>query len=492
VAWAAVPETGGFAEGRVFAYIEICGCFERRGGYMNNILKKIGPAGFYKEALHIALPVMLQQLIMSMVSLIDNFMVAGLGDISMAAVNVSNQINFIYFVLVNTICGAGGIYLAQFRGADDLNGMQNAYRFKAIFSLGAGLVYAALCWSIPDRMLAVMTMGNAAQAEIIAVGARYLRLTSFSLAPIALSSAIGSAFREIGRPRIPLAVSVVATCVNTAGNWFLIYGSLGAPRLEVEGAAIATIIARCVEALVFLIYTYRSKAVFFVGFTRLLHIDRRLIREILSKSGMMFLAELSWISSETIMTALYNGRGGAEVVAGMAAGWTIANIFFLLFGGIFTATAVIIGGTLGAGRLDEARRKAEWIKSGSCIAGVIVALLGAAASALLIPLVFSNLTLAARNISIGLVWVILFYLPLWALLNSLWAISRAGGDTAMGMWADLSVNTLLFVPGAFILALCTPLDPVVMFALLKISDVAKLLVARHFLKKERWVRNLTQ
>jgi Na+-driven multidrug efflux pump len=191
------------------------------------------------------------------------------------------------------------------------------------------------------------------------------------------------------------------------------------------------------------------------------------------------------------MTALYNGRGGAEVVAGMAAGWTIANIFFLLFGGIFTATTVIIGGALGAGRLDEARYKAEWIKAGALIAGVIIALLGAAASALLIPLVFSNLTLAARTISVGLVWVILLYLPLWALLNSLWAISRAGGDTAMGMWADVSVNTLLFVPGAFILAFCTPLDPVVMFAILKISDVAKLFVARHFLKKERWVRNLT-
>jgi Na+-driven multidrug efflux pump len=62
---------------------------------------------------------MLQQLIMSMVSLIDNFMVAGLGDISMAAVNVSNQLNFIYIVIINAVCGAGGIYIAQFRGAGD-------------------------------------------------------------------------------------------------------------------------------------------------------------------------------------------------------------------------------------------------------------------------------------------------------------------------------------------------------------------------------------
>jgi Na+-driven multidrug efflux pump len=206
---------------------------------------------------------------------------------------------------------------------------------------------------------------------------------------------------------------------------------------------------------------------------------------------MLFLSEASWISSETIVTALYNGRGGAEVVAGMAAGWTIANIFFLIFGGIWTATAVIIGGTLGAGRLEEARRRAEWIKSGSMAAGAIIAAAGALASTLLIPVVFSNLTVTARGISLGLIYVILAYLPLWALLNAQFAISRSGGDTAMGMYADVSVNTLLFVPGAFILALCTTLEPVFMFAILKLSDIAKYLVARHFLKKGRWVRNLT-
>jgi putative MATE family efflux protein len=451
-----------------------------------------GPFSFYREALSIALPVMLQQLIMSMVSLIDNFMVAGLGDTSMAAVNVANQINFIYIVIINAICGAGGIYLAQFKGAGDAPGMGHAFRFKVLFALAVSSVFFALCWILPEQMVAMMTMGNAAQKEIIAIGAGYLRLTSFTLFPMAISATIGTSFREIGLPKIPLIISAAATLVNTTGNWFLIYGNLGAPRLETSGAAVATIIARFFELAAFLIYLRFRPAPFFVGFRRLFRIDKKLIRDILAKSGMMFLSEASWISSETIMTALYNGRGGAEVVAGMAAGWTIANIFFLLFGGIFTTTAVVIGGALGAGKLEEARVRAEWIKSGAVAAGCIIAVLGAAATTLLVPLVFSNLTDQARNISLGLVWVILIYLPLWALLNSQFAISRAGGDTAMGMYADVSVNTLLFIPGAFILALCTPLNPVAMFAILKLSDIAKYFVARHFLKKERWVRNLTK
>ncbi|MDR2501257.1 MAG: MATE family efflux transporter [Treponema sp.] len=456
------------------------------------VKRAFGPLSFYRQALGIALPVMAQQLIMSMVSLIDNFMVAGLGDASMAAVNVANQINFTYLVITNSICAAGGIYLAQFNGAGNQEGMRHAYRFKAIFTLAVSLGYGVLCRAAPESLIALMTMGNAAQGEIISAGAAYLRLTAFTLAPIALSSAIGTACRETGKPGIPLMISAAAAGVNTLGNWLLIYGNLGAPRLEIHGAAAATIIARCFEVTAFLWYAYTRKAPFFTGFLSLLRIDKPLIREILLKSGMLFLSDASWISSETIVTALYNGRGGAEVVAGMAAGWSIANIFFLLFGGIWTTAAVLVGGSLGAGNLEEGRRRGAWITSGAAAAGLAAALAGAALSWLLIPLVFSNLSPAARAISLGLIGVILIYLPLWAVLNALFAVSRSGGDTALGMYTDLSVNTLLFVPGAFILALGTSLDPVPLFALLKLTDIVKFFIARHFYKKERWVRNLTR
>jgi Na+-driven multidrug efflux pump len=206
---------------------------------------------------------------------------------------------------------------------------------------------------------------------------------------------------------------------------------------------------------------------------------------------MMFLSELSWVSSETIMVALYNGRGGAEVVAGMAAGWTMANLFMILFGGIWTATAVLIGGALGAGRLEEAKQRAGWIKSGAVALGCIVAVLGFGLVNLLVPLVFSNLTTQARSICLGLVSIILIYLPLWSLLNSQFAITRSGGDAAAGMYTDVSVNTLIFVPGAFILAFCTSLGPVHMFAILKSTDIIKYFIVRYFYKKERWVKNLT-
>ena len=77
------------------------------------------------EALGIVVPVMLQMVITSLISLIDNFMVSGLGDVKMAAVNVANQINFFYIVVVNASCMAGGIFLSQHRGASDEEGCAN-------------------------------------------------------------------------------------------------------------------------------------------------------------------------------------------------------------------------------------------------------------------------------------------------------------------------------------------------------------------------------
>jgi putative MATE family efflux protein len=449
-----------------------------------------GPSKFYGQALSIAIPVMLQQLIQTLISLIDNFMVAGLGDAKMAAVNVANQVNFVYFVILNALCMAGGIYISQFRGAGNEEGMKQAFRFKLFLTVGASIAYFALCQLMPERLMALMTAGNAAQAEITRYGAGYLRLVSVMWVPIAISTTIGTACRETGKTKPPLVISTLATAFCTLLNWILIYGNLGAPRLEVTGAALATNIARLAEFVAFLVYVRVSKPAFRVQPRLMFRIDRRIFGDILKRSWMMVLSETTWVMSETVLTALYNGRGGADVVAGMAAGFAIANLFFLVFSGIHTATGVIIGGTLGSNRLDEARSQARWMRSGALVVGFVM-LTAAAASTMIIPVVFANLTESARSVSRGLVFVVACFLPVWTYLNAQFAVARAGGDTAMGVWVDVGITVTVFMPLAFILAWLTSIGPVALFFLVKLTDFSKSAVAGWWLKKERWLRNLT-
>lgn len=451
----------------------------------------LGSANFYKMAISLAVPVMLQGLLQSMVSLIDNFMVAGLGDVKMSGVNIVNQLVFVLFVALNTIMSAGGMFMSQFNGAKNEEGMRQTFRFKfhASFVLSAAAIAIGIIF--PKQILSLLVNVNVDASAIIDEGAKYLKLILFTFIPIAISMCIGSSLRETGKVNPPLVISVIATLVNTFFNWVFIYGNLGAPRLEVEGAAIATIIARGVELVAFIVYITVTKPAFYLKIKTLYQINFTLFRTILRKNGIIFLTEMSWVVTETVMTAVYNGRGGADIVSGMAAGWAIANVFMLVFPGIHTSIGVIVGGTLGRGDLELAREQARWLRTGAYLMGIIVALIEVFSVAL-IPIVFGNLSPNAQHVTRGLIWLISFYMPAWTYLNSQFATARSGGDAVMGMWVDLGVNALMFLPGIFLLANLTPLGPIAIYGIVKTTDFVKVAIAAWQIRKERWLKNLAQ
>jgi len=181
-----------------------------------------GPWPFYREALALAIPIMLQSLVTGLVSLVDNFMVAGLGDMKMAGVNIANQVNFVFMVIINVVSIAGGIFLSQHRGAQNREGMIQSFKFKIVIGTGISILYFVLCQLAPEALLSLMVSNNADGAVIVAEGARYMRAVSFSFIPLALSGAVGSSFRDIGEPTMPLIISTGAAAANTIGNWFLI------------------------------------------------------------------------------------------------------------------------------------------------------------------------------------------------------------------------------------------------------------------------------
>lgn len=449
-----------------------------------------GSFGFYKKVLALALPVMLQMLIQTLISLIDNFMVAGLRDVKMAGINVANQLNMVYFVLVNSFCLAGGIFISQYYGAKDSEGMKNAYRFKMILCLFLGIVYFVLSQVFPVPLMRFMVKGNKDEAAILVECVRYTRIVGFTWIPIAISSVISSALRETEQVKIPLYFSVVATAINTIFNWLLIYGNLGFPRMEVAGAAIATVIARGAELLAYLIYCKLKKPDFYAKWRTLFKISISFFGKIFKKSSLLVIAEMSWILTETVMSKIYNGRSGSDLVSGFSAAWSIANLFMLIINGLTTSTSVILGSTLGKGELDEARAQAKWLKSGSFVLSVFVAVIQCS-SIFLIPLVFGQLSEASHTVTREMIFIIAAYLPIWTVLNIQLAIARAGGDTLLGAWVDVSVNSVLFFPGIILLAKFTTWDPVKMFAVIKLTDVVKFAIATWQLKKERWVKNLT-
>ncbi|MBO4403777.1 MAG: MATE family efflux transporter [Treponema sp.] len=449
-----------------------------------------GPAVFYKSALAIAVPVMLQQLIQSMVSLIDNFMVSGLGDISMSGVNVAGQVLFVFMIYVNTICMAGGIFLTQFFGAKDREGMKQAFLFKLIMGFAAFVPYIFICLIFPRETLSLMLKGNLQADLILDEGVRYIRIMFFMGLPMTVSMCIASSLRDMGQTKVPLIITIIATLTNTMFNWLLIYGNLHFPKLGVEGAAIATVIARCLEFIIFIAVYIKTKPEFIVKLSELLKIDGKLFWRILKKGSLVLFCEMVWVISETITTALYNGRGGADVVSGMAASFSVANLFFVAFGGIYSATGVVMGKTLGEGKLEKAREQKTWILSGSLVFGFLMLLFGLATT-LIIPLVYGRLSDSALYICRRMVVLLSFFMPVWVYLNSQQAVARAGGDAEMGAYTDAMITIFVMIPMLFLIARFTNAGPVLMFLAVKLLDFVKITIFHFWLKKERWLKNLT-
>ena len=449
-----------------------------------------GPAKFYKSALAIAVPIMLQQLIQSLVSLVDNFMVSGLGDISMSGVNVAGQVMFVFMVFVNAICMSAGIFMTQFFGARDQRGMQQAFRFKLAVGLAAFLPYLLVCLVFPRPVLSLMLIGNTQAEPILDEAVRYIRIMFLVGIPMTVSVCIASSLRDMGQVKAPLVVTVIATLTNTLFNWLLIYGNLGFPALGVAGAAWATVIARVLELIIFLTLYIRSKPQFAVRLRDLFRIDGKLFRKILKASALVLFCEMVWVLSETITTALYNGRGGADVVSGMASSFAIANLYFVAFSGVYSATGVLLGKTLGAGQLDQARREKTWLLSGSALFGLLMTGFGFATT-LIVPLVFGRLSDSAIDICRSMVGTMSLFMPAWVYMNTQQAVARAGGDTQMGAITDAGLTIFVMLPMVFLLAHFTDVGPVILYCGVKLVDVVKLVIFHFWLKKERWLQNLT-
>ena len=181
-----------------------------------------GPWKFYSGALAIAVPIMLQSLIQSLVSLVDNFMVSGLGDVAMSGVNVSGQVLFIFMVFLNAICMSGGIFMTQFFGAKDRQGMGQAFRFKLVIGFAAFVPYFLVCRIFPRQVLSLMLIGNSQAEMILDEAVQYIRIMFWMGIPMTVSVCIASSLRDLGKVKTPLIVTVIATLTNTLFNWLRI------------------------------------------------------------------------------------------------------------------------------------------------------------------------------------------------------------------------------------------------------------------------------
>ena len=241
----------------------------------------IGDRQFYRTALAVGIPLMFQQLITSSVNLVDNLMVGQLGNEALSGVAAVNRFTMIAIFAVNGLLAAAAIFIAQFWGAEDSERMKQTFRFSL---LAAGFILIPF-W-LAEAVAPALILGFFTNVpEVVAAGSRYMAMATWTLPPTALSLTAASAMRAAGEPRLPLLISAGAVLINTLLNYGLIFGHFGFPALGVRGAALATVIARLMEAALYLYFLKHKPFAFKTSLRDLFAIPRSLAWTIFKKSA---------------------------------------------------------------------------------------------------------------------------------------------------------------------------------------------------------------
>ena len=454
--------------------------------------KFIGDREFYKRVLTIAVPIMVQTGITNFVSLLDNIMVGRTGTEQMSGVAIVNQLIFVFYLCCFGGFAGVGIFTAQYYGAKDDEGIRHTFRYK--LWLGAGLLITALIIFVffGENLVSLYLQGTddgGDPAAALGFGMGYLKIMMYSLPAFALVQVYSNTLRECGETVVPMRAGITAVFVNLVFNYLLIYGKLGFPELGVNGAAIATVLSRCVELIMVVVWTHRHKEkyTFIKGVYSTLYVPFKLVKKYFITGAPLLINEALWSAGMAMLAQCYSMRG-LNVVAAENISNTVCNVFNVVFFALGDCVAIIIGQHLGAKRFDKAKEETVKIIAFAVFVATLVGIVIASTSHLF-PMIY-NTTPEAKKIAAQFLIAQAVFTPQIALLHATYFTIRSGGKTLITFLFDSAFMWVVSVPVAFLLSRYTDIYVVWIFVFLQMADWIKCTIGVTLVKKGVWMNNI--
>jgi putative MATE family efflux protein len=440
---------------------------------------------FVRDLSRIAVPIGLQNLIVSGVNLVDTIMVGRLGSSAIAAVGLANQIYFLLLLFLFGIGSGASIFSAQYWGKGDIAGLRRTVGLSLLAGLVVGAAYTAAAVGFPEFVLGLYTEDPA----VIRAGAPYLRSVGCSYLAVAVTFVFSLALRSVERVRLPLAGTLAALTVNVALNYALIFGKWGFPELGILGAGIATSVARWLEVFIIVGGSYAARYAPAGRLREFVSFGSSFVRQFVVITSPVVANEVVWSLGMTVYSGIF-----ARVSTGSVAAYnilqTVVQLLNVLIMGTSNAAAVMIGKKIGSGDLDLARRWARHFALMAPILGGAAAIFAVLAVPLL-PFVFSVEAGVLAEAGAMLV-VFACFLPAKSYnLHFIVGIDRAGGDTRFGLFFDVFGVWGIGVPAALLGAFVFKVPAWGVYLLATSEELAKIFLAAGRLKSGKWLRSLT-
>lgn len=454
--------------------------------------KFIGDKAFYKMVLLIAVPIMIQNGITNFVGLLDNIMIGQIGTEQMSGVAIVNQLLFVYQLCLFGAVSGAGIFTAQYFGQKNPEGIRQTVRFKLWIVSVITLLTVILFLFTGDNLISFYLQGNGAAqsaAATLRYGRQYLAIMLPGLIPFALMQVYSSTLRECGQTVLPMKAGVIAVFVNLILNYLLIYGKLGLPALGVQGAAIATVVSRIVEAAIVLIHTHthREENPFVTELYATLKVPANLMTKIITKGTPLLLNETLWAAGMAMLTQCYSLRG-LNVIAALNISNTINNVFNIVFIALGDSVAIIVGQLLGAGKMAEARDTDNKMIAFSVFSCTVVALV-MLVLARFFPLLY-NTDGDVRSLAARFIMITALFMPQNAFLHASYFTLRSGGKTIITFLFDSVFIWCVSVSIAYVLSRFTTLPVIAVYAFVQMGDWIKCLIGFILVKRGVWLQNI--
>ncbi len=450
-----------------------------------------------QKTLWIAVPIMIQNAITNFVGMLDNIMVGQIGTNQMTGVSIVNQLIFVFNLMIFGGTAGIGIFTAQFAGKNDQKGLMYTVRLKVAMAVVLTLLGIGIFLGCGDAMVQLW-MSNASSAsditETMKAAHGYLLVMLVGIFPFAMSQVYASTLRENGETRVPMIAGVIAIFVNLMGNYILIYGKFGAPKMGVLGAATATVLSRFVEVALVMFWSHRHTQRF--PFMKMVYrgfgVPKELTISILLKAFPLLLNETLWSLGQTALSQQYSTLG-LSVVAAFNISNTIANVFNVAFISMGDATAIILGQELGRMDSEEDRKVIKYDAFRLAIIAVVLCVISGSLLAMTagaFPKVY-NTTDEIKRVATYLILVSAAFMPVYAYENASYFTLRSGGKTWITFLFDSVFVWVISVPAAFIFTRFTDWGVVHVFIAVQCFDFIKMAIGFFMVRHGAWMHNLT-
>lgn len=438
---------------------------------------------FYKKLLILGVPIVLQSLIVSAFQLVDNVMIGQLGENPLAGVALANQIFFVMQIALFGIASGCAIFTSQFYGKGDESSIRQTLSFAVIASFVLSLLFFIASFLFPEKLMSLYSKDTA----VIAMGANYLRVVAFGFPFFGISLAVGIILRSIENVVASLLSSSIALVFNAFFNWVLIFGVGPFPEWGVLGAAVATAGARGLDFLLILLFAKRT--ILFKTFSDYFHISKELVLRIVKKSLPVLGNEVAWVVGVSVYSAIY-GRESTETIVAYQIAATVMNLFFVVFIGMGSACATMLGNRIGSGETETANKYAEKFLRLSLLGGVII---GAIIAATAYPITgIYNVSPEVRLLAVKVLLIYSLCLPFKSsTLILVVGVFRSGGDTTVAMLMDIIGVWFIGIPLAIIGFKVFHFPLHLVYLLICFEEAVKFVYGLFRLRSKKWLKNIT-